>query len=141
MARTSLTSHYFTVRGMNAVQKRFNIRVLIATAITLATMGMGLGFPVAAQVASEADPLEDFQTEDGGSDVLSGNTQQGIQDLIHQINLSTELSMEEFAVQRQENILSEADRFRQLQRDRINQESVDVDADIELSDSEAGVGE
>ena len=92
MARTSLTSHLFTIRGMNAVQKRLSLRVLIATVITLASVGLGGVIPASAQVASDADPLQDFQTEDGGSDVLSGNTQQGIQDLIHQINFSTELS-------------------------------------------------
>lgn len=89
---------------------------------TVATLGMGIMLPVGAQVANDADPLEDFQTQDNGNDILDGNTQQGIQDLIHQINLSGGLSMEDFNAQGQENILSEADRFRQLQRVRIDQE-------------------
>ncbi|MEM9215713.1 MAG: hypothetical protein AAGD25_15400 [Cyanobacteria bacterium P01_F01_bin.150] len=93
-------------------------RLAIAAVLTL---GFGIAFPAAAQV--DTDPLEDFQTQDGSSDILSSGSQQGIQDLIHRINLSTELSMEEFSVQRQENILSEADRFRELQRTRIEQQS------------------
>lgn len=139
MVRTSFITHLFSVRGMNVLQKRTRLRVLMATVITLTTLGMGL--PASAQVESEADPLEDFQTEDGSSDILSGGTQQGIQDLIHQINFSAELSMEEFAVQRQENILSEADRFRQLQRDRISQEEVSLDESVEFSETEADAGE
>ena len=94
---------------------------------TLATLGFGLTFPAVAQVGAEVDPLEDFQTQDGSGDILSGTSQQGIQDLIHQINLSGGLSMEEFSVQRQENIMSEADRFRELQRVRIDQEQGSVE--------------
>ena len=97
---------------------------------TAATLGLGGVAPAIAQTASEADPLEDFQTQDGSGDILSGDTQQGLQDLIHQINLSVGLSMEDFAVQRQANILSEADRFRELQRARIDQQQdvIEVDA-------------
>ena len=101
---------------------------------TLATLVCGLASPAFAQIDSNADPLEDFQTQDNGNDILSGDTQQGIQDLIHQINLSVGLSMEEFNVQRQENILSEADRFREMQRMRIDQEQSSVDAGISDTD-------
>ena len=94
---------------------------------TVAAVGLSFVSPTVAQTASEADPLEDFQTQDGSGDILSGGTQQGIQDLIHQLNLSVDLSMEDFAVQRHENILSEADRFRELQRARIDQEQDGVD--------------
>ena len=97
---------------------------------TLATLGLGFAFPVAAQVATEVDPLEDFQTQDGSGDIFSGGSQQGVQDLIHKINLSVGLSMEEFSVQRQENILTEADRFRELQRVRIDQDSAIVEDDF-----------
>ncbi|MGK7887954.1 MAG: hypothetical protein AB4042_01375 [Leptolyngbyaceae cyanobacterium] len=90
--------------------------------------------PVQAQSASEVDPLEDFQTQDGGSDILDGNGQQGLQDLIHRINLLNTLSMEEFTIQRQDNITSEADRFRQMQRDRLDSlqlDGLDVDATLD----------
>lgn len=102
---------------------------------TVAAVGLSFVSPTAAQTTSEADPLEDFQTQDGSGDILSGGTQQGIQDLIHQINLSVGLSMEDFAVQRQENILSEADRFRELQRTRIDQEQDGLDGDLSNTES------
>lgn len=104
-----------------------NSGVAIATLVTLVC---GLALPTFAQVDADVDPLEDFQIQDSGNDILSGDTQQGIQDLIHQINLSVGLSMEEFSVQRQENILSEADRFREMQRVRIDQEQSIVEADV-----------
>ena len=84
----------------------------------------------AAQTASDIDPLEDFQTEDGSSDILSGNSQQGIQDLIHRLSLINDLSMEEFSERREENILSEADRFRELQRERMGGEAIGTDESV-----------
>lgn len=76
--------------------------------------------PVHAQTATGVDPLEDFQTQDGDSDILGGNGQQSLQELIHRINLLNDMSMQEFTIQRQNNITSEADRFRQMQRDRLD---------------------
>lgn len=94
----------------------------IVAIATVTAVGLSIVSPVVAQTSSEADPLEDFQTQDSSGDILSGNSQQAIQDLIHQLNLNVGLSMEDFAVQRHDNILSEADRFREMQRTRLEQE-------------------
>ncbi|NET47991.1 MAG: hypothetical protein F6K09_04530 [Merismopedia sp. SIO2A8] len=105
-----------------------------AISVILASVAAGLlsALPTAAQTASEVDPLEDFQTQDSGSDIFSGDGQQTIQDLIHNLRFSTDLSMEEFLNQREDNILSEADRFRQLQRDRMNQGQEELDSSIDV---------
>ncbi|NET11175.1 MAG: hypothetical protein F6K16_42135, partial [Symploca sp. SIO2B6] len=105
-----------------------------AISVILASVAAGLlsALPTAAQTASEVDPLEDFQTQDSGSDIFSGDGQQTIQDLIHNLRFSTDLSMEEFLNQREDNILSEADRFRQLQRDRMNQGQEELDSSVDV---------
>ena len=133
MIRMSLISPLMDFTQFSLGKALFSKGVLAIAA--MATVGLtGVG-PVTAQTASEADPLEDFQTQDSGGDILSGDAQQGIQDLIHQINLSVGLSMEDFTVQRQENILSEADRFRELQRARIDQEQDGVEAELANTES------
>ncbi|NEQ97531.1 MAG: hypothetical protein F6K30_12540 [Cyanothece sp. SIO2G6] len=97
-------------------------QTLPALGLAVAVVGIfgGAIAPVQAQTSADVDPLEDFQTQDGNSDILGGNGQQGLQDLIHRINLLNDISMEEFVIQRQDNITSEADRFRQLQLDRLD---------------------
>lgn len=128
MMRMSFTSPLTNFAPSSISEKIVrNSGVAIATLVTLVC---SLALPTFAQVDADVDPLEDFQIQDSGNDILSGDTQQGIQDLIHQINLSVGLSMEEFSVQRQENILSEADRFREMQRVRIDQEQSIVEADV-----------
>ncbi|MEB3358367.1 MAG: hypothetical protein VKK04_16700 [Synechococcales bacterium] len=79
-----------------------------------------------AQVQQEVDPLEDFRTTDGASGLFEG-TDDGsgadLYQLIHRMQLGNGTTMEDFSRQRQENITTEADNFRQLQLERMRQQT------------------
>lgn len=126
MIKTSLIKDVMTAEHVSLGQTVFSKGMLAIATIT--AVGLSLISSAVAQTSSDVDPLEDFQTQDSSGDVLSGNSQQAIQDLIHQLNLNVGLSMEDFAVQRHDNILSEADRFREMQRTRIEQEQNVIEA-------------
>lgn len=97
------------------------LRVFSAVAIAGAIAPLFVS-EVRAQ-STTADPLEDFQTQDGGTnpfDASDGNgAQSGIYNLIHRMMLSNGTTMDEFSRQRQENISTEAESFRTIQLQRI----------------------
>ncbi|MGF1499187.1 MAG: hypothetical protein ACFB8W_20520 [Elainellaceae cyanobacterium] len=78
-----------------------------------------------AQVGEEVDPLEDFRTTDDSSGLFEGGegSQTDLYQLIHRMQLGNGTTMDEFYRQRQENISTEADNFRELQRERFRQQT------------------
>ncbi len=82
--------------------------------------------PVRAQTASEADPLGGFQTNESselfGSD---GSDATSVFNLIHNLVLSNGTSLEDFSRQRNQNITTEAESFREAQIRQIQNQQPD----------------
>lgn len=82
--------------------------------------------PAIAQSTPSVDPLEEFRSNDSGSDPFSGtgsNQSQGLFNLIHRANMGSIMSSPEFSRQRRENIGQEALDFRTRQINLLQQNS------------------
>jgi hypothetical protein len=109
---------------------------LAVCTITALLGAIALNTPAHAQTAGEVDPLEDFQTNDGGSDIFGSNgaDSTGVFNLIHNLMLNNGTPLDQFNRQRSENITTEAESFREAQMQRIQlQESspaIEIEPDI-----------
>lgn len=86
--------------------------------------------PANAQTATDVDPLADFQTTDNSNDLFGsdGTDASSVFSLIHSLVLSNDTNMTDFNRQRGENIVTEAESFRELQLQRIEQQELGTDA-------------
>lgn len=86
--------------------------------------------PVVAQ-ATNADPLQDFRTQDGGSDPFSASgSTSTLFDMFHRARLGNNRDMKEFVLEQRQNIYDEASDFRKRQLELLQpeQQPVPVDA-------------
>ena len=93
---------------------------MIAGAITcsaMAAIALLAHAPAHAQSATDLDPLDDFQTTDGSDELFGsdGADASSVFNLIHSLVLSNERTMDDFNRQRNENITTEAESFREIQ--------------------------
>jgi len=99
-----------------------SIKPLTYTLFTLlTTLTLGLGAP-ASFAQTSIDPLEDIQTQDGGSGMFSnqGSTSQFF-DLMHNLQRGNHLrDPEQFSIDQQQNLDDAAAKFRQQQLERLN---------------------
>ena len=113
---------------------------MIESAITfsaMAAIALIAQAPASAQSAGDLDPLEDFQTNDGGNELFGsdGADSSGVFNLIHSLVLSNDRTMDEFNRQRNENITSEAESFREIQIRQIQlQDNEAIQADDDISE-------
>ena len=69
--------------------------------------------------ATDIDPLGDVQTQDAGSDPLSGNSGFNVFDMIHRARLGNSRSMQEFRTEQRQQLNDAAAEFRRQQLNRI----------------------
>lgn len=105
---------------------------LATTAMTILVASVGaiaLFAPVQAQTAGDIDPLEDFQTNDSGSDIFgsNGTDSTSVFNMIHNLMLHNGTTLDQFNRQRYENIENEAASFREAQMQQIQQEPLSPD--------------
>lgn len=119
----------YPLLGFCCLMSRLNIptipfRSMIARAITfsaMAAIALVVHAPAYAQNAGDLDPLDDFQTTDGGNELFGsdGADASSVFNLIHNLVLSNDRTMDEFNRQRNENITNEAESFREIQMQQI----------------------
>ncbi len=111
------------------MMKTLNIfaRSLVAYTITASLGAIALITPAHAQNAGEVDPLEDFQTNDNGSDIFGsgGADSTDVFNLIHNLMLNNGTPLDQFNRQRSENITTEAESFREAQMQEIQFQETD----------------
>lgn len=114
------------------------LKTLAASAITASLGAIALITPAQAQTAGDVDPLEDFQTNDGGSDIFGGNgaDSTSIFNLIHNLMLTNGTTLDQFNRQRVENIEDEAASFRESQMQRLQQQDIAPEFNPDTSPSE-----
>lgn len=102
-----------------------------AALVSVGSLAFGLSLPVAAQTASDIDPLEGLGTQDSPDGVFSGG-EAGIgdaMDFFHRFNLSNGTTMEQYQLRQQERMGDAATEFFRLREERLNGGSSDAAVD------------
>ena len=105
----------------------------IAALVSVGSLAIGVSLPVAAQTASDIDPLEGLGTQDSPDGVFSGG-EAGIgdaMDFFHRFNLSNGTTMEQYQLRQQERMGDAATEFFRLREERLNGSSSDDAAENE----------
>ena len=93
-------------------------RLALAILAGVGSTSLLLPIPVLAQ-ATNIDPLGDVQTQDAGSDPLSGGSGFNVFDMIHRARLGNSRSLREFRTEQQQQLDDAAAEFRRQQLERI----------------------
>lgn len=100
-----------------------------AALISVSSLALGLSLPVAAQTASDVDPLEGLSTQDSPDGVFSGG-EAGFSDAVdffHRLNLSNGVTMDQYRTRQQERMGDAAAEFFRLREERLNGSSNSTD--------------
>jgi len=103
---------------------RFQARIALGLLVGVALIPCLLPQATLAQTAGAVQPLEDFQTKDGGSDLFSdrsGNGASGLFDLMHRAAFGGMRSADDFGAEQQQNLNDAAAQFRAQQLQRLKQ--------------------
>lgn len=103
---------------------RFQARLALGLLVGVALLPCLLPQATLAQTAGAVQPLEDFQTKDGGSDLFSdrsGNGASGLFDLMHRAAFGGMRSADDFGAEQQQNLNDAAAQFRAQQLQRLKQ--------------------
>jgi hypothetical protein len=103
---------------------RFQARIALGLLVGVALIPCLLPQATLAQTAGAVQPLEDFQTKDGGSDIFSdrsGNGASGLFDLMHRAAFGGMRSADDFGAEQQQNLNDAAAQFRAQQLQRLKQ--------------------
>ncbi len=110
-----------------------------AALVSASSLALGLSLPVAAQTASDIDPLEGLGTQDSPDGVFSGG-EAGFNDAVdffHQLNLSNGTTIDQYRIRQQERMGDAAAEFFRLREERLNggssNDAVDSAEDEEAS--------
>jgi hypothetical protein len=100
-----------------------SVTLMLGALVTVGTLIFGTSTASLAQTGT-INPLEDFRTKDGGTDLFSGRSGQptSVFDLIHRSVNAPSRSIEEFDAEKRENLDSAAEAFRAQQRARLKQQ-------------------
>src|SRR6476646_3279788 len=97
---------------------RFQARLALGLLVAVALVPCLLPQATFAQTAGAVQPLEDFQTKDGGTDPFSnrsGNGASGLFDLMHRAAFGGLRSADDYNAEQQQNLNDAAAQFRALQ--------------------------
>ncbi|HEY9749564.1 MAG TPA: hypothetical protein V6C63_12845 [Allocoleopsis sp.] len=103
---------------------RFQARLVLSLLVGVALVPCLLPQATLAQTAGAVQPLEDFQTKDGGTDLFSnrsGNGASSLFNLMHRATFGGMRSADDYGAEQQQNLNDAAKRFRDLQRNRLQQ--------------------